>query len=267
MRSFGSSRSLCAASIVSLVCFTMGTGIVPGAARAQTPPAAPAAPAPAPAPAPAASAYSIPEGTPIKVTLQKELKSGTAKEGEAVPFVVAQDVTGPNGQVYIKAGTPATGKVTQSKPHGFIGKPGKLEFTCDYVTLPGGGQIPLRSSEKTKYGQDNRAASVAAAVVLTPIALLVPGKDTTAREGQQFTLYADKTSNVAANGTVTTVAAAPAAPTPPATGTHSRFALSDGTTVVGTLRTFDGTTYTIDVDGGGSRALKAADVKSISPAQ
>ena len=254
--------SVVAGLTLSQIAFAQQTP--PAAAPSAPPPAAPAAPAAAPAPAaptppaaapappaaPTPAPVAIADGTPVKVTLKTELKSGVAKEGDPVPFAVTNDVLDANGKVVVPAGTPALGHVVQSSHRGMIGKPGKLEISCDYVALPNNGpHVPLRASEKTKYGQDNRAATVAVAVILTPLALLVKGNDVTAREGQQFTMY------------VNTPPAAPATP-----AGKSAFRLNDGTTVTGTIIRFDGTTYTVHTDAG-DKLLKASDVKTVAPVQ
>jgi hypothetical protein len=189
--------------------------------------------------------------------LQEDLKSGAAKTDEGVPFTVASDTTAPNGLV-IRAGTPAVGHVTQSVRHGLIGKPGKIAFTCDYLTLSDSTHIPLRPTPQAKYGRDNRAASVATAIVITPLTMLVGGSDVTAKKGTEFTVYVDSDTGVSAAALKSTPAAASVI------GTKSALQLNDGTTVVGTLTHFDGTTYTVTTENG-PRTLKASDVKSVSP--
>jgi len=226
------------------------------AAQQQGTPPPPVAPAAPTAPSTATDHIVIPEGTAIHVTLQEDLKSGAAKTDEAVPFTVANDTTTPNGLV-IRAGTPAVGHVTQSVRHGLIGKPGKIAFTCDYLTLSDSTHIPLRPTPNAKYGRDNRAASVATAIVLTPLTVLISGSDVTAKKGTEYTVYLDSDTAVSA-------AALKSTPAAPAIGTKSALQLNDGTTVVGTLTHFDGTTYIVTTENG-TRTLKASDVKSISP--
>ena len=86
----------------------------------------------------------LPERTEVRVRLQEDLKSGANKEGEEVPFVVAADVYGPNHILLIPAGANAYGKVTKSSRRDWLGKPGKLAFSCDYVFTSDGTHIPLR---------------------------------------------------------------------------------------------------------------------------
>jgi hypothetical protein len=157
----------------------------------------------------------VPEATPVKVTLQTDLKSGSAKQGADVPFVVASDVRLANGAL-IRAGTPAIGKVTQSVRHGIIGKPGKIAFSCDYLLLSDATHIPLRGTPKSKYGKDYRAASVATAVVLTPLTVLVSGSDVTAKQGTEYTVYVDRDTAVPVSALKGTPAAT-ASPATPAT--------------------------------------------------
>ena len=204
---------------------------------------------------------TVPERTAITVVLQEELKSGDAKEDAEVPYVIKEDVTDVDKHVLIKAGTPAYGKVTESKRRGMMGKPGKLEFTCDYILMPDRTHIPLRADKQSAYGRDNRGASVATAILLAPIALLVSGRDVTVEKGKEIVMYVDKTtkaSNKPAEGTV-------AAPTASGGGAaKSVFVMADGSVVIGSLSSFDGSKYTVKTDGG-TKELKVSEVKSVTP--
>lgn len=209
----------------------------------------------------AADKVTIPERTEVKLSLKKELKSGDVKEGAEVPFEVVRDVLGSKNELLIRAGTPAYGKVTESKRRGILGKPGKLNFTCDYIRVADGTRIPLRSQSLASKGKDNQTAAIATAVFLAPIAIFMNGKDVTMKEGTEFAMFID------ANTTVPNPANAPSGGGAAGGGSSagkSVFLLNDGTVIVGALVSFNGASYVVTTDNG-EKTLKVSDVKSVTP--
>lgn len=195
----------------------------------------------------------IPEGTAVQIELQDNLKSGATPMGTTVHFVVFKAVSSPLG-ILIPSGAPAYGQITESKKAGMFGQSGKLSFTCDYLVLPNGTQVPLRSQEVSNHGGDSRGASVVAAILLTPFALFANGGNARAHKGQQYTMYVDRDTTIAPATTTAT--------DPPATGTKSLFVLANGGQVVGSLTAFDGQTYTVSTSVG-DITLKTSDVKAV----
>lgn len=159
-------------------------------AAAPAPPAAPAADSTAPA------RIILPERTEIHVRIDKDIKSGADKVGDEVPFEVEDDVYSPSHILLITAGTHAFGKIVQSSRRGMFGKAGKLRFTCDYILAPDGTHIPLRSDPIIERGKDNRGATAAVTILLSPLGLFVNGKDITVKKDTQFTMYVDKNTPV-----------------------------------------------------------------------
>ena len=249
--------------LATAVAVYFATGIIP-AAHAQ------AAPAPVPAPSQAA----IPEGTLVHLALLKELKSGGNKGGEDVPFEVSQDVYGPGHVLLIAASTPAFGKIQESSRRGFFGKSGKLKFTIDYILAPDKTHILLRSDPQLVRGRDNRTTAIATAILLSPIAILINGHDVSVKKGELFTMYVN----------APTLAQSAAAPAPPATAvpptlpavvpisavpapTQSVFLFANGARAVGTLLSFDGSSYTISTTKGMRQFKKAAivSIRTLTP--
>ncbi len=140
--------------------------------------AAPVAPAP----------VVVPERTEVKLILKQRLKSGETKKNAEVVFAVAQDVYSAERALLITAGTPAYGTVTESKRRGMLGKGGKLGFTCDYVRLPDGTKIPLRGDSVGVAGKNNQNGVLGAAILVTPFAVFINGRDVTVDEGKEFTM-------------------------------------------------------------------------------
>jgi len=126
----------------------------------------------------------LPERTEVRVRLNQNLKSGVDKQGEKVLFVVSAAVYGPRHVLLIPAGASAYGKVTKSSRRGWIGKPGKLAFTCEYVLTADGTHVPLRSDPLERQGHNIQADVVCTG--LSPF--IMNGKDVTAHKGEEFTV-------------------------------------------------------------------------------
>lgn len=210
---------------------------------------------------PARAQVVVPERTEVRVTLNDEIKSGLNKTNEEVAYTVASDVYSPDHKLLIPAGTPAFGTITKSSRRGMFGKGGKLDFTCEYVRMPDGTHIPLRSNPLGTRGKDNAAASVATAVLLAPVAIFINGKDVTIKKGTEFKVYVDKTTAAAATSATAPAAVPPAASAPQVPG-KSLFTLKDGTQIIGVNIGLDNGIYTVGTDAG-EKKIPAAKVKSI----
>jgi hypothetical protein len=196
----------------------------------------------------------LPEGTPIEVSLDADLRSGGSKAGETVPFHVVSDVASPGHIVLVTAGSPAYGQVIRSARRGLFGKAGKLEISCDYVVAPDGTHVPLRSQAMGSSGRNNTAAMAATTILLSPVGLLIHGRDAVLHRGRRFTLYVDKETPL-----LPATALAGRAPAPG----KSVFVLKDGSRVVGSLISYDGFFYRVATDEE-TRTLRATDVQSVS---
>lgn len=246
--------------ILAAAAGTYLTAIIPQAAVAQA------------APAKAASQAAIPEGTMVHLSLLKDLKSGGSKGGEDVPFEVSQDVYGPGHVLLIAANTPAFGKILESSRRGMFGKSGKLKFTVDYILAPDKTHIPLRSDPQLVRGRDNRTAAVATAILLAPIAIFINGHDVSVKKGELFTMYVNAPNQAQSPNAAPAPApqAAPAPHTLPAVvpastvaaPSQSVFVFANGAQAVGTLLSFDGSSYTVSTTKG-MRQFKKAAIKSI----
>ncbi len=107
----------------------------------------------------------IPVGTPVILLLAQRLKSGEAKCGETVTFEVAERVL--IGQaIIIPVGTPAYGQVENSRGASSFGHAGTLRLRCDYILLPGGVQVPVRTQTPLdRSGRSGRGAAQTAEVL------------------------------------------------------------------------------------------------------
>jgi hypothetical protein len=104
-------------------------------------------------------------------------------------------VLGPEGRVLIKKGTPALGQIVNSRQAGFIGRQGRVAFAIGSTTSVDGQKVLLRA-EEGKSGRGHKAGTIAAAVILTPAALFITGKNATFKPGTEVTAYVDKTLTV-----------------------------------------------------------------------
>ena len=194
----------------------------------------------------AGSAATISEQTPVKVKLAQQLRSGHDRKGDRVRFVVAADVKAKDRTVLISKGTPAVGTVIRSTSRRMFGQPGRLEFTIDYISVGGGQRVPLRTTSTAAKGHSNTAATVAGAVLLTPIALFVKGNDVLVKEGTAYTAFVDQTMEVPGRPSAANAINA-------AQKGSERlcvFRLKDGRTVSGVLESFQAGTYFVDTDLG-----------------
>lgn len=128
------------------------------------------------------------EGTPIKLCLLQELVSGKNVPGELLTFEARQDVYTPDGRVVVAKGAHAKGHILRSSKRGMLGKSGKITFSAETVEAVDGTIVPLRATSLNQ-GQSNSTATVASAILLTPLALLVHGRDVTLKEGTVFEAY------------------------------------------------------------------------------
>jgi len=160
-----------------------------GPATAQPPVAAPMVPAP--------GVVVLPDSTPVKLALSKDLSSASATQGQVVEFRVAEDVE-VNGTVLIKKDTLALGKVTFAQGKKHLGRAGSLDIEADKTHAVDGSKVELHAEEGSKG--KSKAGAMAAGMLITatgvgaPIGalwLLKHGKDATIPAGSILTAYTD----------------------------------------------------------------------------
>jgi len=170
------------------------------------------APAPAPAPLPAqptpgalpaanpvamdttkpicaANGCLLREGTEVTLKFVNALTSKTAKEGDPVEFVLADDVK-VGDSVVIKKDAHATATVSNAKKAGMMGKPGELNVTLNYLDAAD-SHIRLRGT-KGREGESKTGATVALTVIFGPIGLIKHGKNVEIAAGTPLTAYIDQ---------------------------------------------------------------------------
>jgi hypothetical protein len=136
----------------------------------------------------------LPEGTPVRMKINRTVSSASAQQGENVDFQTLDDVK-LNDTVVIPRGSTAIATITEAAPKGHMGKGGKLNMNIDYVRVSNGDKLPLRGVQMLKGGGHGGAmtgAMVATAIVFWPAAplfLFMHGKDISIPEGHEVTVY------------------------------------------------------------------------------
>ena|SRR5947209_8435260 len=158
---------------------------------------------------------TLPEGTPVRMKINRTVSSSSVQQGENIDFRTLDDVK-IDDAVVIPKGSTAIATVTEAVPKGHMGKGGKLNMNIDYVQLPSGEQLPLRGIQAVRGGGHTGAMTggmVATAIVFWPAAplfLFMHGKDISIREGHEITVYTNSEYNLlAATTKVVTTAKTP----------------------------------------------------------
>jgi hydrogenase maturation factor len=151
------------------------------------PPQEPAAPRPA-------MAFGLSEDTPVRLKLNRNMSSGTAKVDEKVDFDVVEDVK-IGDVVVIAQGAKAIATVTEAQAKRRMGRSGKLNMNIDSVQLASGEKVPLRAIKGGSGGSKTGAmtgAMVATGILFFPAAplfLFMKGKNINIPKGTEITAY------------------------------------------------------------------------------
>jgi hypothetical protein len=166
------------------LCIAVVTAPIATAQQASPPPATTAA----------NHSFTLDDGTPIKLRLDRNLSSADEKTGDNVDFEVLEEVK-VNDTVVIPKGNMAIGTITAAEHKKRMARGGKLDLEIDYVKLADGEKAAIRAVKETKGGGHTGAmtgAIVATSLVVWPAApffLFMHGKDTTIPKGTEITAY------------------------------------------------------------------------------
>jgi hypothetical protein len=145
---------------------------------------------------PDAAQIPLPDGTPVKLRLNRTISSADASVGQPADFTVTEDVA-VNGVILIPKGSAGMCKVTEAQPKRRMGRAGKLEIVLRYVRLADSETVPVRAVKDVKG--KNAAVGMTVGIVATgllffpaaPLFLLMKGKDITIPEGADAIAYVD----------------------------------------------------------------------------
>jgi hypothetical protein len=135
----------------------------------------------------------LPQGTPVRLKLEKALSSADAHAGDRVEFRVQSDVS-VEGVIAIPKGSPAWGVVTDASPRARMARSGRLRINIEAVCA-GGARVPLRAFRDTeqlarrKAEPEASAADTLLAFPAWPILMFLYGKDVVIAKGTETTAY------------------------------------------------------------------------------
>jgi hypothetical protein len=174
----------------------------------------------------------LPEGTPIRMRMNRTVSSADAQVGDNVDFETLDDVN-LGEMVVVPKGSMAMATITEAVPKRRMARGGKLGMNIDYVRLPTGGKLALRGVQQGSGGGHTGAmtgAIVATSIVFFPAApffLFMHGKDMVIPKGHEVTVYTNTDYDLPGVQAPAPPVAAPAAaidsaappPVPPTTDT------------------------------------------------
>jgi hypothetical protein len=137
----------------------------------------------------------VPDGTSMRLSLAETLSSATNEVDNPVHFEVLEDVK-VAGVVAIPKGSTAVGHVVEAEPRKRMGRAGKLNFTVDHVKAPDDSNLRLRASS-TRKGEDKTGTVIVGTVLLSPLFLIMRGKDITIPKGTEIPAYIDGDREIA----------------------------------------------------------------------
>jgi hypothetical protein len=108
---------------------------------------------------------TLEDGTSVNVRLLRAISSGTAQAGDLVRFGVLADVR-VDGQVAIAKGATATGRITQVKRAGALGRSGALALAVTSVTAVDGAAVPVRLNRERDITGDGRTGAAISAIAI-----------------------------------------------------------------------------------------------------
>lgn len=141
-----------------------------------------------------ALAFGLAADTPVKLRLNRNMSSGTAKVDEKVDFDVVEAIK-IGDVVVIPQGAKAIATVTEAQPKRRLGRSGKLNMNIDYVQLASGEKVALRAVKGGSGG--SRTGAMTGAMVATgilffpaaPLFLFMKGKNINIPQGTEITAY------------------------------------------------------------------------------
>lgn len=160
----------------------------------------------------------LPEGTPLRMRMNRTVSSADAQVGDNVDFETLDDVN-LGEMVVIPKGSMAMATITEAVPKRRMARGGKLGMNIDYVRLPSEGKLALRGVQQGSGGGHTGAmtgAIVATSIVFFPAApffLFMHGKDMVIPKGHEVTVYTNSDYAPVGVQAPAPAAAAPAAAT------------------------------------------------------
>lgn len=142
----------------------------------------------------APTSVTLSEGTILKVALNDDISGKEVTVGQKINFSLSEDIIQGN-LIVLRKGLKVVGTVTEAAKSKGLGKKGKLSFSIDYLYLENSKVVKLRS-DITKKLNGSGALVATTAVLLTPLALFVKGKNAKYEKGEVFEAYIDENTTI-----------------------------------------------------------------------
>ncbi|MEA2095618.1 MAG: hypothetical protein U9P73_02845 [Candidatus Cloacimonadota bacterium] len=126
-------------------------------------------------------ALTVPVGTIIQLEVSNTISSTNAYVGQKVNFKVLNDVA-IAGNLVVKGGARAFGKIVSVDNSGMLGKPGNLSIQLTRVTAVDGSNIPISANSVLK-GEDKSGTAIIVTLILCIFGLFIKGGDAVLQAG------------------------------------------------------------------------------------
>jgi len=154
----------------------------------------------------AGQTLKIQDATAVRLSLTESLSSATNSVDDPVRFEVTEELR-VGDVIAIPRGSTAVGHVVEVEPRRRLGRAGKLNFSIDHVKALDGTNVRLRASSARK-GEDKTGTVIVGTVLLSPLFLIMRGKDVSIPKGTNVIAYIDGDREITLPGTIATSAAA-----------------------------------------------------------
>jgi hypothetical protein len=151
--------------------------------------------------------FILADNTPVKLRFKETITSKTAQENQLIEFEVAEDIL-VKGITVIPRGAIAKGIIAEVKRARMLGRRGKISIVLKEVQLASGERVALRAI--TGKGGGLSGGAIALSAIVTPLFLLMGGKEAKYTAGTEFSAFID--GDYALNPAKFSGAAAPMAP-------------------------------------------------------
>jgi hypothetical protein len=143
---------------------------------------------------PSVAKRTLQEGTIIKVAINEDISGKEVQVGQKIAFTTTEDLI-QGDRVILHKGLKVMGSVTEAAKSKGLGKKGKLSFNIEYLYLENGKVVKLRSEVKKNLNGAGGLV-VASAILISPVALFVHGKNAKYEKGEVFDAYVDQTAEL-----------------------------------------------------------------------
>ena len=134
-------------------------------------------------------------GTPIEAATLYEINSKTHPVGTTIELKLLNQVT-VKGQVVIPSGSTIKGRVTQSKKHSVLGKPGNIAIEASSINAADGTPVPVTGLSFRNEGNSRLGWALVTGCLSFGFGLLIPGQQGIIPAGTQLS------GNIMANTTI-----------------------------------------------------------------